>query len=55
MDYFKDKHEAGEHPKQDEARKVLTAAGKTWARKSFRERFNALARNRGFRVGKGLR
>jgi hypothetical protein len=54
-DYFKTKHEAGEHPKQDEARKVLAAAGKTWDRESFRERFNQLARNRGLRVGKGLR
>ena len=54
-DYFKAKHEAGEHPKHGEAMRVLKAAGKTWDRESFRERFRALARSRGFRVGKGLR
>jgi hypothetical protein len=55
QDYFNAKHDVGERPKQDEARVALTAAGKTWDRKSFRERFNQLARNRGLRVGKGLR
>jgi hypothetical protein len=55
VDYFRDKHEARQHPKQDEALKALKAAGKTWDRRSFRTRFNELARRRGVRVGRGVR
>jgi hypothetical protein len=54
-DYFKDCHDANKHPTQGEADEVLKAAGKSWDRKSFRKRFNELARTRGVNVGRGVR
>jgi hypothetical protein len=55
LDYFRNKQGAGEHPVQPEALKALEAAGKTWDRKSFRKRFKEIARQRGVRVGRGVR
>jgi hypothetical protein len=54
-DYFNHTLKARKHPTQEEAAEVIKAAGKTWDRKSLREKFNKVARNRGVKVGRGIR